>query len=163
MGRSDGDRSERPPHRVTLAKPFALGKHEVTVAEWRVCVEDGGCASLPRMQNPTDTTPVHNIHWGEDMAYIEWLRQKTGHRYRLPSEAEWEYAAKAGTSTRFWWGERVDGTKVACRDCGSKARTSVSTLRPGITRQASTASVTSINTLHAAKRRRSGEELALIA
>jgi formylglycine-generating enzyme required for sulfatase activity len=119
MGRSDGDRSERPPHRVTIAKPFALGRYEVTVAEWRVCVEDGGCTSLPRMQNPSDTTPVHNLHWGEAMAYIEWLRQKTGHRYRLPSEAEWEYAARAGTTSRFWWGERVDGTKVACKDCGS--------------------------------------------
>jgi formylglycine-generating enzyme required for sulfatase activity len=119
MGSADGDRSERPPRRVTIARPFALGRHEVTVAEWRACVEGGGCPSMPRMQDPADATPVHNVHWLDAMAYVGWLQKRTGHRYRLPSEAEWEYAARAGTSSRYWWGEKVDGTKVACRDCGS--------------------------------------------
>ncbi|MEK0084121.1 SUMF1/EgtB/PvdO family nonheme iron enzyme [Benzoatithermus flavus] len=119
MGGTSGDRSERPPHQVTITKPFALGKYEVTVAQWRACVEDGGCPAMPRMQDPTDTTPVHNVHWQDAMAYVGWLQKKTGHRYRLPSEAEWEYAARAGTSSRYWWGEKIDGTKVACKDCGS--------------------------------------------
>lgn len=120
MGSADGDRSERPPHPVTIAKPFALGRYEVTVAQWRACVEAGGCPAMPRMQDPTDSTPVHNVHWQDAMAYVGWLQQRTGHRYRLPSEAEWEYAARAGTSSRYWWGEKVDGAKVACKDCGSE-------------------------------------------
>jgi formylglycine-generating enzyme required for sulfatase activity len=119
MGSADGDRSERPPHQVTIARSFALGRYEVTVAQWRACVEAGGCPAMPRMQDPTDKTPVHNVHWQDAMAYVGWLQKRTGHRYRLPSEAEWEYAARAGTGSRYWWGDKVDGAKVACRDCDS--------------------------------------------
>ncbi len=115
---SSSDPNARPPHRVTIAKPFALGKYEVTVAEWRACVQGGGCAAMPEMQEPADMSPVHNVHWLEAVAYVDWLQKRTGQRYRLPSEAEWEYAARAGTSGRFWWGDRIDGTKVACKDCG---------------------------------------------
>ena len=116
---SSGDPSARPAHRVTVGRPFALGKYEVSVAEWRACVQGGGCASMPDMQEPTDMSPVHNVHWLEAVAYVEWLEKRTGHHYRLPSEAEWEYAARAGTNERYWWGDRMDGTKVACKDCGS--------------------------------------------
>jgi formylglycine-generating enzyme required for sulfatase activity len=118
MGSQGGDPSERPPHKVTIAKPFALGKYEVTVAEWRACVEDGGCEAMPRMHEPTDATPIHNIHWLDAQSYLDWLHKKTGHRYRLPSEAEWEYAARAGTTSRYWWGKEIDAAKVTCRTCG---------------------------------------------
>ena len=118
MGSDQGDRSERPAHRVTIAKPFALGAYEVTVAEWRACVEGGGCADgMPRMTKPTNNTPIHNISWLEAQAYAKWLSQKTGQRYRLPTEAEWEYAARGGTTGRYWWDGQT-GTLANCRDCG---------------------------------------------
>jgi formylglycine-generating enzyme required for sulfatase activity len=119
MGSDDGDSSERPARRVTIAGPVALGKHEVTIAEWRACVAAGGCPALPAMQDEVDSRPMHNLHWLDAMAYITWLRQRTGRPYRLPSEAEWEYAARAGTRSRYWWGERIEGAKVVCQDCGS--------------------------------------------
>ncbi|WP_170295718.1 SUMF1/EgtB/PvdO family nonheme iron enzyme [Azospirillum brasilense] len=118
MGSDQGDRSERPVHKVTIAKPFALGAYEVTVAEWRACVEGGGCTGgMPRMTKPTDSTPIHNISWLEAQAYAKWLSQKTGQRYRLPSEAEWEYAARGGTTGRYWWDGQT-GTLANCKDCG---------------------------------------------
>ncbi|TWA71048.1 formylglycine-generating enzyme required for sulfatase activity [Azospirillum brasilense] len=123
MGSERGDPSQRPPHRVTFAKPFAIGVYEVTVANWRACVEGGGCAAMPRMRNPSDDTPVHNIHVEDALAYTEWLSRKTGQRYRLPSEAEWEYAARGGSAARFAWGDSLTpGARLAnCRDCGGAA------------------------------------------
>ncbi|WP_448203127.1 SUMF1/EgtB/PvdO family nonheme iron enzyme [Azospirillum sp. sgz302134] len=118
MGSDQGDRSEKPVHRVTIAKPFAIGAYEVTVAEWRACVDGGGCTGgMPRMTNPTDNTPIHNISWQEAAAYAKWLSQKTGQRYRLPTEAEWEYAARGGTTGRYWWGNET-GPLANCQDCG---------------------------------------------
>ncbi len=117
LGREGGPLAERPVVGVTLAKPFALGAYEVTVAEWKTCVDEGGCPQLPRMTNATDATPVHNVHWLDADAYVKWLSRKTGQRYRLPSEAEWEYAAKAGTSGLFWWGG-ASGDFANCADCG---------------------------------------------
>ena len=118
MGSDLGDRSERPAHRVTIAKPFAIGAYEVTVAEWRACVEGGGCTGgMPRMTKPNDATPIHNISWLEAQAYTKWLSQKTGQRYRLPTEAEWEYAARGGTTGRYWWDGQT-GTLANCKDCG---------------------------------------------
>ncbi|CAO3358537.1 SUMF1/EgtB/PvdO family nonheme iron enzyme [Azospirillum palustre] len=117
MGNDKGDPSERPVHRVTIAKPFALGMYEVTVGEWRACIQEGGCTDMPRMTNPTDGTPVHNLHWQDAQAYVAWLSRKTGQRYRLPSEAEWEFAARAGTTTPYWWGTE-EGNHADCDDCG---------------------------------------------
>lgn len=117
MGSDKGDLSERPPHRVTLAKPFALGAYEVLVGEWRACVQDGGCTDMPRMTNPGDGTPVHNISWDDAQSFVKWLSQKTGQRYRLPSEAEWEYAARAGTPGAYWWAGE-SGIFANCQNCG---------------------------------------------
>ena len=118
MGSDQGDRSEKPVHRVTIARPFALGAYEVTVAEYRACVDGGGCpGGMPRMTNPNDNTPVHNISWQEAQTYAKWLSQKTGQRYRLPTEAEWEYAARGGTTGRYWWGNET-GALANCQDCG---------------------------------------------
>ncbi|MBP2293419.1 SUMF1/EgtB/PvdO family nonheme iron enzyme [Azospirillum rugosum] len=118
MGSDQGDRSEKPVRKVTIAKPFALGAYEVTVAEFRACVDGGGCPNgMPRMTNPNDNTPIHNISWQEAQAYAKWLSQKTGQRYRLPTEAEWEYAARGGTTGRYWWGNEA-GVLANCQDCG---------------------------------------------
>lgn len=120
MGSDHGDPAQRPAHRVALARSFAIGITEVTVAEYRACVEGGGCPAMPRMSNVSDDTPVHNVHVEDALAYTAWLSRKTGQRYRLPSEAEWEYAARGGTSSRFAWGDGLSpGTLYAnCRDCG---------------------------------------------
>jgi formylglycine-generating enzyme required for sulfatase activity len=119
MGVARGDPSEQPGHKVTLAKPFALGMYEVTVTEWRACVQGGGCTDMPRMAaSVTDGTPVHNVHWKDAAAYATWLAKRTGQKYRLPTEAEWEYAARGGTSGRFWWGEAVGVANANCEDCG---------------------------------------------
>ncbi|MCW2237246.1 SUMF1/EgtB/PvdO family nonheme iron enzyme [Azospirillum canadense] len=118
MGSDQGDRSEKPVHKVTIAKSFALGAYEVTVAEFRACVDGGGCPNgMPRMTNPNDNTPIHNVSWQEAQAYAKWLGQKTGQRYRLPTEAEWEYAARGGTTGRYWWGNEP-GVLANCQDCG---------------------------------------------
>ena len=119
MGVTRGDPSEQPSHKVTLTKPFALGMYEVTVAEWRACIQGGGCTDMPRMASSvTDTTPIHNIHWNDAVSYATWLSKRTGQKYRLPTEAEWEYAARAGTGGRFWWGEAVGVANADCEDCG---------------------------------------------
>ncbi|HYH17244.1 MAG TPA: SUMF1/EgtB/PvdO family nonheme iron enzyme [Azospirillum sp.] len=117
MGNDRGDTAERPVHRVTIAKPFAMGAYEVTVSEWRACVDGGGCPNMPRMTNPTDNTPVYNVHWEDAQAYVKWLSQKTGQRYRLPSEAEWEYTARAGSVGPHWW-DGEQGIFANCTNCG---------------------------------------------
>jgi formylglycine-generating enzyme required for sulfatase activity len=120
MGSTSGHWSEKPALRVTIAKPFALGKYEVTVGQWQSCVDAGACPSMPHMQGVTPNSPVHNISWNEVQGYLKWLRQVTGDPYRLPSEAEWEYAARAGTKTRYWWGETIGTNNADCDGCGDK-------------------------------------------
>ncbi len=106
--RSDG---EGPQHRVTLSAPFALGVSEVTFAEWDACVRGGGCNGY----HPDDggwgrgTRPVINVSWEDAQAYVRWLSRATGATYRLSSESEWEYAARAGTRTARYWGEAAFG------------------------------------------------------
>ena len=108
------DDSEGPRHRVTVPKPFAVGKYEVTFAEWDACVKDGGCGGY----RPGDagwgrgSRPVIYVSWHDAKAYVKWLSRKTGKRYRLLSEAEWEYAARAATTTPFHFGETISTSQA---------------------------------------------------
>ena len=96
---------ELPQHVVTVPA-FAISKYEVTFADWHVCVFDGGCNEYHPSNAgwESDKRPVINVSWDNAQAYVKWLSEATGETYRLPSEAEWEFAARAGTYTRYVWG-----------------------------------------------------------
>ena len=98
---------EQPYHPVTIAEPFAVGRYEVTFDEWDACVAEGGCNCYePEDENwGRGRRPVINVSWAEAQDYLYWLSQKTGKSYRLLSEAEWEYAVRAGTTTEYYWGD----------------------------------------------------------
>jgi formylglycine-generating enzyme required for sulfatase activity len=118
---------ENPVHRVSFAKPFAIGRYEVTFDEWDRCVQDKGCKAQPDDRGwGRGDHPVINISWDDAKAFTVWLSRKTGQSYRLPSEAEWEYAARAGTTTAYWWGRDVGSREANCRECntGSGQQTS---------------------------------------
>jgi formylglycine-generating enzyme required for sulfatase activity len=119
MGRDRGDPSERPARRVTIARPFAIGRFEVTVAEWQACVEDGACKLKPPASASTKS-PMQNLSFDDASQYAAWLSQETGRPYRLPSEAEWEYAARGGSSATYWWGDELGAAKANCSDCGGQ-------------------------------------------
>jgi formylglycine-generating enzyme required for sulfatase activity len=125
---------EKPIHKVTIAKPFAIGRREVSFAEWDTCVAEGGCKHRPDDRGwGRGANPVIDVSWDDAQAFITWLSQKTQKRYRLPSEAEWEYAARAGTVTGFWWGRAVGANNANCEDCSpTPVRKSVAggTFRP---------------------------------
>lgn len=118
MGASNGDASEKPPHRVTIKTRFALGKYPVTLAQWNACADAGGCKYRPKSKGAGGNSPARNLNWSDARQYTAWLSKKTGQRYRLPSEAEWEYAARAGTKTPYWWGKKVPSRQANCKDCG---------------------------------------------
>ena len=106
-------RSEGPQHRVTIPGAFALGKYEVTFAEWDACVRAGGCSHRPEDKGwGRGNRPVMNVSWDDAKQYVRWLARKTGRDYRLPSEAEWEYAARAGTTTVFHFGDRISPSQA---------------------------------------------------
>ena len=113
--------SEKPIHAVRIDHAFAVGKFEVTFDEWAACVSDGGCNGY----RPDDLgwgrgdRPVVHVSWHDAKTYVRWLSRKTGKTYRLLSEAEWEYAARAGTRTIFPWGNAVGSGYANCDGCGS--------------------------------------------
>jgi formylglycine-generating enzyme required for sulfatase activity len=113
-GRSD---NEGPQRRVSVPA-FAVGKYEVTWAEWDRCVTDGSCASLKADGFGGGSRPVTNVSWTEAVAYTKWLSRETEQAYRLPSEAEWEYAARAGTTTAYSFGNTITESQANYYDLG---------------------------------------------
>ena len=116
------DDDEGSMHWMTIAEPFAVGVYEVTFEEWDACVSGGGCGEY----RPDDrgwgrgSRPVIEVSWRDAQAYVAWLSRKTGEEYRLLSEAEWEYAARAGTTTRYHWGDDIGRNRANCNNgtCG---------------------------------------------
>ena len=119
---SEEDRydNEGPRHRVTIGSPFAVGVHEVTFAEWDACVSAGGCGGYRPDDEGRGHRPVVNVSWDDAQSYVAWLSRETGKAYRLLSESEWEYAARAGTETRYWWGNDIGRNRANCNGCGSR-------------------------------------------
>jgi len=103
MGSADGEDAEQPSHAVEIAYNFAVGVYEVTQAEWRAVMG----TNPSRFKGKRN--PIEQVSWDEAQEFIRRLNAKTGERYRLPSEAEWEYLARAGTATARYWGDSENG------------------------------------------------------
>jgi formylglycine-generating enzyme required for sulfatase activity len=126
MGSPETDKDsrddERPQHEVTIARPFAVSRFEVTFAEWNTCIDAGGCEHRPSDPGWGDgARPVINVSWNDiTKQYLSWLSRVTGQAYRLPTEAEWEYAARAGKTTRYAWGDDPGENNANCNGCKSR-------------------------------------------
>jgi formylglycine-generating enzyme required for sulfatase activity len=119
MGAEDGEAAsaadEAPQHEVSFAKPFAIGRFTVTMGEWDACVAAGGCSYRPADQGwGRGRQPAINILWDDAKDYVAWLSRSTNRPYRLPSEAEREYVARAGTTTAYWWGDSFVPAQANC-------------------------------------------------
>jgi formylglycine-generating enzyme required for sulfatase activity len=110
-------RGAETQHVVTILRAFAVSRFEITFAEWDACVADGGCGGYrPEAPWGRGRMPVVNVDFRNAEAYAAWLSKKTGHRYRLLSEAEWEYAARAGSKTAF-----ASGPTLSAKDANFDA------------------------------------------
>jgi formylglycine-generating enzyme required for sulfatase activity len=120
MGSTEMFDFEAPVHQVSIRKPFYIGRREVTFDEWDACLAEAGCKQKPDDRGlGRSRRPVTDLDWDDAKSYVAWLSQKTGKTYRLPSESEWEYVARAGTTTTYPWGRTVDKDKANCLGCTS--------------------------------------------
>ena len=122
MGDLDGSGfdHERPVRTVTISRPIAMGKYPVTFEEYDRFVSATGAYRPEDEGWGRGTRPVIDVSQEEAKAYAVWLSKQTGKRYRLPSEAEWEYAARAGTTTQYSWGDDIGRNRANCDGCGSE-------------------------------------------
>jgi formylglycine-generating enzyme required for sulfatase activity len=118
LGNNASDPSEKPAHPVTLETPFAIGRYEVSVQEWNACAAAGACQKIAQSANTSPSAPMRDVSWDDAQQYVKWLATTSGKPYRLPTEAEWERAARGGTATRYWWGEQMAQGKANCKECG---------------------------------------------
>ncbi|MEH6470636.1 MAG: formylglycine-generating enzyme family protein [Halopseudomonas sp.] len=110
---------EKPEHVVTFSTSFAMSAHEVSWDAWDACVADGGCSAAVDGGYGRGDRPVINVSYDDVFSeFIPWLNGKTGNDYRLPSETEWEYAARTGTHTVYSWGDTVGSNNANCWSCG---------------------------------------------
>jgi formylglycine-generating enzyme required for sulfatase activity len=117
---SEKESDESPQHEVTIAMPFAVGKFTVTFAEWDACTAAGACPKANDAGWGHGNRPVMNVSWDDAKQYVAWLSRVSEKTYKLLSEAEWEYAARAGTSTAYYWGDEIGSGNANCRECGSE-------------------------------------------
>jgi formylglycine-generating enzyme required for sulfatase activity len=121
---SEGDRNkdEEPQHKVLFVSPFAVARFHVTFDDWDACVEHGDCSSVRDTGHGRGRRPVINVTWDAARHYAAWLSRMTGKPYRLLSEAEFEYAARAGTQMAYPWGNEIGENNANCADCGSRGK-----------------------------------------
>jgi formylglycine-generating enzyme required for sulfatase activity len=124
MGSAEGETGrlprEGPQHEVKIAEPFAVSRFEITWDDWEVCVNYGDCPHLSDSTWGYGAKPVINVTWEEAKQYAAWFKSMTERPYRLLTEAEWEYAARAGTSTAYPWGDEIGNGNANCSGCGSR-------------------------------------------
>ena len=105
MGSTNGDSNEKPVHKVTISQPFYMGRYEVTQGQWQAVMG----SNPSNFKDCGANCPVEQVSWSAAQDFITKLNEANdGYKYRLPSEAEWEYAARAGTTTARYWGERAE-------------------------------------------------------
>ena len=115
-GRED---NESPQHMVTIGKPFAVARFELTFDEWEACAAHGDCdAHISASGWGRGRQPVINVSWNDAQDFVAWLSRETQKKFRLPTETEWEYAARAGTQTKYWWGDQFQPDMANCKGCG---------------------------------------------
>ena len=116
-GANDYDWTEGPQHNVTIGKPFAVSKVELTFADWDACTNYGDCPQISNSGFGRGQQPVVGITWDEAQRYAAWLSRMTGKSYRLLTEAEYEYAARAGMQTAYPWGDDIGQGNEDCNGC----------------------------------------------
>lgn len=129
MGARDHDvraskKREFPQIKIVIDDAFAIGKFEVTRDQYDQCVEEGFCTYSPMLMpwekrlRGANIYPIVHVAWEDAQQYVGWLSKRTGQSYSLPSEAEWEYAARGGTTTIYWWGDDLGERNAHCVECG---------------------------------------------
>ncbi|MGO9354716.1 MAG: SUMF1/EgtB/PvdO family nonheme iron enzyme [Mycobacterium sp.] len=111
--------NEGPQHTVKIAKAFAVSEFDVTFDDWDACVSVGGCPQV-FANFGHGRQPVINVTWDDAQRYVAWLAKMTGQPYRLLTESEWEYSARAATTTTYWWGDGLGHGNANCIGCGSQ-------------------------------------------
>ena len=121
------DDDEAPQHQVMITKPFAVSKFDVSFDEWDACAVHGDCDAHITGIFGRGRQPVMNISWDDAQTYVAWLSRVTGKTYRLLTEAEWEYAARAGSTTAYYWGDEIGSENANCFGCGGRWGNSLGT------------------------------------
>jgi formylglycine-generating enzyme required for sulfatase activity/serine/threonine protein kinase len=122
MGAMPGDKQAAGEEFGAVARKiaaFSIAAHEVSIEQWQLCVADGACPAIKSLATAQGKLPVTQVSWDASWQFVRWLSSKTGVQYRLPTEAEWEYAARAGTSTAYPWGDAIGQDNAHCGQCGS--------------------------------------------
>ena len=112
--------NEIPKHGVEIKRPFAVSRHEITLEEFDLFTSSTGRVKRSGKLSKKPRSPVRGIAWIDALAYSQWLSALTGYSYRLPTEAEWEYVARAGSTSKYPWGDNISANQVTCVACGNK-------------------------------------------